>query len=118
MSIPHSQTALALEPAVNRFIPIKSRAGVADVPGRQTLPLIMSKNRLLIADADAKAWDEFRQALGESWTVVGAGSDGAALAEAQKQPFDVVVANYELPGAGGGELLNRLRIDNPKTLRF
>jgi putative nucleotidyltransferase with HDIG domain len=78
----------------------------------------MAEKRLLIADADAKAWDEFRQALGESWVVVGAVSGSAALAEAQKQPFNVVVANYGLPELSGAELLNRIRVANPETLRF
>jgi putative nucleotidyltransferase with HDIG domain len=78
----------------------------------------MAEKRLLIADADVKAWDEVRQVLGESWVVVGAASGGAALAEAQKQPFNVVVANYDLPELGGAVLLNRLRVANPETLRF
>jgi putative nucleotidyltransferase with HDIG domain len=78
----------------------------------------MAEKRLLIADADARAWDEFRQALGESWVVVGAVSGDAALAEAQKQPFSVVVANYDLPGLSGAELLNRIRVDHPESLRF
>jgi DNA-binding response OmpR family regulator len=78
----------------------------------------MAEKRLLIADADARAWNEFRQALGESWVVVGATSGGAALAEAQKQPFNVVVANFSLPELGGAELLNRIRVANPETLRF
>ena len=78
----------------------------------------MAEKRLLIADADAGAWDELRQALGESWVVVGAASGGAALAEAQKQPFNVVVANHDLPDLSGAELLNRLRVANPETLRF
>ncbi|HEV7926450.1 MAG TPA: response regulator [Verrucomicrobiae bacterium] len=78
----------------------------------------MAEKRILIADADSKAWDVFRQALGDSWIVVGAASGNAALAEAQKQPFDVVVANYQLPELDGAELLNRLRVSNPKALRF
>jgi putative nucleotidyltransferase with HDIG domain len=78
----------------------------------------MAEKRILIADADTKAWEVFRLALGESWAVVGAASGSAAMAEAQKQPFDVVVANYALPELDGAELLNRLRAANPKTLRF
>jgi putative nucleotidyltransferase with HDIG domain len=78
----------------------------------------MAEKRLLIADADARVWDEFRQALGESWVVVGAASGDAALAEAQKQPFNVVVANYDLPRLGGAGLLNRIRVANPDSLRF
>jgi HD-like signal output (HDOD) protein len=78
----------------------------------------MAEKRILIADADSKAWDEFRLALGDSWIVVGAATGSAAMAEAQKQPFDVVVANYQLPELDGAELLNRVRVANPKTLRF
>ena len=69
---------------------------------------------MLVADPDAKAWDEFRQALGEGWIVVGAASSDAAMAEAQKQPFDVAVANYNLPGPGAIELLDQLRAAHPK----
>ena len=78
----------------------------------------MAAKRLLIADADARVWEEIRHALGNSWTVVGAASGGAALAEAQKQPFNVVVANHELSGSSGAELLNRLRVAHPETVRF
>ena len=78
----------------------------------------MAENRMLIADADPKAWEEFRQALGDSWDVVGAASDSAALAEVQKQHFNVVVANSELPQFGGAELLSRIRSLNPEALRF
>jgi putative nucleotidyltransferase with HDIG domain len=78
----------------------------------------MAEKRILIADADSKAWDVFRIALGDSWVVVGAATGGAAMTAAQKQPFDVVVANYQLPELDGAELLNRLRVANPKTLRF
>ncbi len=36
----------------------------------------------------------------------------------KKQAFNVVVANYDLPKTGGPELLNRLRDEHPRTLRF
>jgi putative nucleotidyltransferase with HDIG domain len=78
----------------------------------------MAQKRMLIADADATVWDEFRKALGEVWTVVGATSCEAAFAEAQKAPFDVVVADYNLPESAVAELLNRIRTAYPKTLRF
>jgi HD-like signal output (HDOD) protein len=78
----------------------------------------MAEKRILIADADRKAWEEFNQALGPGWVVVGAATGAAAMAEAQKAPFDVIVANFELPDLDGAELLNRVRLANPKTLRF
>jgi putative nucleotidyltransferase with HDIG domain len=78
----------------------------------------MAEKRILIADADHKAWDVFREALGPSWSVVGAPTGAAAMAEAHKEAFDVIVANFELPDLDGAELLNRLRLARPKTLRF
>jgi HD-like signal output (HDOD) protein len=73
---------------------------------------------MLVADPNAKACEEFRQALGDSWVVAGAASSSAALAETQKQRFDAVVANYTLPDLGGAELLDRIRAATPETLRF
>lgn len=78
----------------------------------------MAENRILIADADPKAWEEFRQALGDSWNVVGAPTYTAALEAVQKQHFNVVVANIELPEYGGAELLSRIRTIHPDALRF
>jgi putative nucleotidyltransferase with HDIG domain len=78
----------------------------------------MAEKRILIADADPKTWNEFRQSLGQSWLLLGAATGGAALAEAHKEPFDVVIANFDLPDLSGAELLNRIRVANPKTLRF
>jgi HD-like signal output (HDOD) protein len=46
------------------------------------------------------------------------GNGSAALDEAKKQAFNVVVVNYELPDVSGVELLNRFRETHPKTLRF
>jgi putative nucleotidyltransferase with HDIG domain len=78
----------------------------------------MAEKHILIADADAKARHEFGEALGEAWAVVGAATASAALKEARKQSFDVVVANYDLPDLSGTELLNRFRVSHPKTVRF
>jgi HD-like signal output (HDOD) protein len=78
----------------------------------------MAEKRILIADADVKTVDEFRRAMGASWIVIGATTGNAAMAEAQKQTFDVVVANFDLPGLGGAEMLNRMRVINPKSIRF
>ena len=78
----------------------------------------MAEKRILIADADPKACNDFRQSLGQSWLVVGAATGDAAVGEARKELFDVVVANFELPDLNGAELLNRLLVANPKTLRF
>ncbi len=78
----------------------------------------MVERRILMADADPKAADEFRQALGPAWVVVEAASGPAALAEIQNQPFDVVAADLDLPELNGAEVLDLIRIAHPKTIRF
>jgi HD-like signal output (HDOD) protein len=78
----------------------------------------MAEKRILIADADVKAWDELRQALGESWTVIGATTCGGAQTEVDKGPFNVVIANHDLLEKGGGELLNHIRVSHPRIIRF
>jgi HD-like signal output (HDOD) protein len=78
----------------------------------------MAENRILIADADDKAWAGLREALGETWAVVSAATGHAALGEAQKGQFDVIIANSDLPDLSGAELLNRFRVSHPKSLRF
>jgi putative nucleotidyltransferase with HDIG domain len=78
----------------------------------------MAEKRILIADADRKAWEDLRGALGPSWLVVGAATGDAAMAEAHKGPFDAIVSNFHLPDLDGAELLNRLRLAHPKTVRF
>jgi HD-like signal output (HDOD) protein len=78
----------------------------------------MAEKRILIVDADEKAWAELREALGETWTVVGVANGNAALEEAKKEAFQVVVVNYQLSDLSGAELLNGFRSAHPKTLRF
>jgi CheY-like chemotaxis protein len=78
----------------------------------------MRERRILIADADERAVETFRQALGLSFTLVGAASGPAAQAEIQRQPCDVVVADIDLPEAGGAELLDSIRGTQPAAVRF
>ncbi|MGO8702026.1 MAG: HDOD domain-containing protein [Limisphaerales bacterium] len=72
----------------------------------------------MIADADDRAPETFRQALGLGWTIVCAASGPAAQAEIQRQPCDLVVADIDLPEAGGAELLDNIRGTHPATVRF
>lgn len=78
----------------------------------------MAKRRVLIADADTKVAEDFRQALGPSWVVVAAPQAAAALAEMQKEPCDVVVADLDLPDLTGDAVLDLIRIAHPTTIRF
>jgi HD-like signal output (HDOD) protein/CheY-like chemotaxis protein len=78
----------------------------------------MAEKRILVADADPKACEAFRLALGQPWVVVGAATGPAAMDETLKGAFDVIVANFDLADPNGAELLNRIRQTHPKTLRF
>jgi putative nucleotidyltransferase with HDIG domain len=78
----------------------------------------MRERRILIADADERAPEIFRQALGSGWTIVGAATGPAAQAEMQRQPCDVVVADIDLAEMGGSDLLDIIRGTHPATVRF
>ena len=78
----------------------------------------MRERRILIADAEDRAVEIFRQSLGPGWTVVGAATGPMALAEMQRQPCDVVIAEIDLPGLGGPDLLDSICGTHPATLRF
>jgi HD-like signal output (HDOD) protein/CheY-like chemotaxis protein len=78
----------------------------------------MDEKRILIADADPRAVEAFREALGEPWTVVGVASGSAALAEMKQQPYEVLIADLNLPELKDAELLNRVRRKYPKTVRI
>jgi HD-like signal output (HDOD) protein len=78
----------------------------------------MAEKRILFADADTAAADEFCHILEPEWHVTSVASGMAALAEMQRQPHDVVVACSDLPELDGAELLNHIRVAYPKTIRF
>jgi HD-like signal output (HDOD) protein/ActR/RegA family two-component response regulator len=78
----------------------------------------MAEKRILLADADSKVWDEFRQALGTQWDLITVANGNAAMAEMKKEPCDVVIADLDLPGVDGAELLTRVRSKYPKAIRF
>ena len=78
----------------------------------------MFKKRVLLADADARAAEEFRQALGEAWEVKSVADGTAALADMEMVPSDVVIADLDLAEIDGAELLNRIHATHPKAVRF
>jgi HD-like signal output (HDOD) protein/CheY-like chemotaxis protein len=78
----------------------------------------MFKKRILLADADAQACEDFRKALGESWEVTAVADGNAALADMERQPSHVLVADLDLAELDGVELLNRIQSSYPKTIRF
>jgi HD-like signal output (HDOD) protein len=78
----------------------------------------MRERRILIADADERAMEVFRQALGSDWIIVGAATGPVAQAEMQRQPCDVVVADIDLPEGTGADLLDNIRGTHPAAIRF
>ena len=78
----------------------------------------MSEKRILIAVADSEAREEYRQAFNEPWQVTPAANAAAASAEMEKQPYDVLVADLDLPDLDGAELLNQTRKKHPNTVLF
>jgi HD-like signal output (HDOD) protein len=78
----------------------------------------MAGKRILFADADKQALEEFCKVMGSQWEVTSATSGMAALAEMQNQPCDVIVACIDLPELDGAELLNHVRVAHPETIRF
>ena len=78
----------------------------------------MSEKRILLADANAEAVAEFNQVFAPPWEVTTVTSGPAALAELAKRPFEVLVADLDLPELDGAALLNQTRQDHPQTLCF
>src|SRR5690349_8618667 len=74
----------------------------------------MSGKRIMVADADESSSELFRQVLGDSWEVVSANNGIDALAQIERQPCSVVVADLNLPEFDGPQLLNRVREKYPK----
>ena len=78
----------------------------------------MGEKCILLADADARVIEAFRQALDQQWRVTAVASGSAALTAMLQQPFDILIADLDLPGIGGAELLNQIRNEYPRTIRF
>ncbi|HEX4119365.1 MAG TPA: HDOD domain-containing protein [Verrucomicrobiae bacterium] len=78
----------------------------------------MPGKRILFADADKEAFEEFCKVMGSQWQVTSVTSGMAALGEMQNQSCDVIVACIDLPELDGAELLNHVRVAHPETIRF
>jgi HD-like signal output (HDOD) protein len=78
----------------------------------------MAGKCILFADADQQALQEFRGIMGPEWHVTNVTDGNAALVEMESRPADVIVACIDLPGLDGAELLNRIRVAHPETVRF
>jgi DNA-binding NtrC family response regulator len=74
---------------------------------------------VLLVDDDPNVLDGLSRALRkEPYEIATAASAEAALALMDAQPVDVVVADQNMPGMNGTELLARIRASYPKTMRL
>ncbi|MGA2747542.1 MAG: response regulator [Verrucomicrobiota bacterium] len=78
----------------------------------------MDEKRILFADADPRAMEEFSKALGTDWSITGVTSGMSAFSIIQRESYAAVVANLDLPELDGAELLNHVRVAHPNTVRF
>ncbi|HLL25373.1 MAG TPA: response regulator [Kofleriaceae bacterium] len=78
-------------------------------------------NRVLFVDDDATLLAGLRNVLfrdRKRWEMVFATGGEAALAEARKQTFDVVVSDLRMPNIDGATLFKALREEAPETIRI
>lgn len=77
--------------------------------------------RILFVDDEPHVLDGIRRsfyAMRTQWEMRFAASGAEALAELERKPVDVVVADMRMPGMDGGELLEVIRQRYPRTTRF
>ena len=73
------------------------------------------KPRILLIEDDASTAASLQKVLGaEGYAVDLAGRGDVGLAQAQRQPYDVVITDLRLPGLGGLELVAKLHAAKPK----
>jgi HD-like signal output (HDOD) protein len=79
------------------------------------------KPRVLFVDDEPAILASLRTLLHRDrkrWDMVFAPGGDAALAEAAKAPFDVVVSDMRMPGMDGATLLSRIQAEYPATVRI
>ena len=78
--------------------------------------------RILIVDDDKDVLEELHQTLERTdrykSAIVTAENGDAALQELEKHEFDLVLADYKMPGMNGIELLSTVKDKYPRTIRM
>lgn len=77
--------------------------------------------RILFVDDDLPVLDGLRARLhrmSNKWAMAFVDSGGRALAEFQRQPFDVIVSDVRMPGIQGGRLLRTVSERWPEAVRI
>jgi DNA-binding NtrC family response regulator len=78
-----------------------------------------TQKTILIVDDDADIRAALRRALrGSEFAVIEAPDGATGLAVFRTNPIDVVISDYEMPGMDGLDLLQRVRLHDPRVLRI
>ncbi len=86
-------------------------------PAKQPLPVVMPRLRALLAVEDPARAGRLRAAM-QNLEVSYESSPAAALADNDRDPYDVVIADQRLGGVDGIELLHKSFVDSPNSLRL
>ena len=81
----------------------------------------MSRKRILFVGEDLGLWEQLQNpslSFDKDWDVAFAKSGLQALASLSQSPCDAVIADMQIPGMNGAQLLDEIMQRNPKTLRF
>ena len=81
----------------------------------------MSRKRILFVGEDLALWEQLQDqaaGFGRKWDVAFAKTGLQALASLSQSPCDAVVADMQIPGMSGAQLLDEIMQRNPATLRF
>jgi DNA-binding NtrC family response regulator len=91
-------------------------SGIADDIRKKGMPNMIS---ILVVDDDPKIRDMLSSILqAEEYFVETVGDGKSALKKCEKVPFDIALIDVELPDTKGTELLNKLKIIQPKMARI
>jgi two-component system CheB/CheR fusion protein len=94
------------------WLPLAPPQHAADANGGEPSHASLAQRRILVVDDDPASVDTMRRLLeNEGMHVVQASSAAEALAQAKKNPFDIVVTDVEMPDMDGRALVAALRRD-------
>lgn len=74
--------------------------------------------RVLVVDDDEAVLRAFLRAFGARYEVVGVPSGEAALEALHREPFDLAVLDFQMPGMNGAELARRIEAELPSLPRI
>jgi putative nucleotidyltransferase with HDIG domain len=81
----------------------------------------MSRKRILFVGEDLGLWEQLQSSssnLDDSWDVAFAKSGLQALASLSQSQCDAIIADIQLPGMNGAQLLDEVSHRSPTTIRF